>query len=435
MSRTPTQTAAGVDGLPGDWGPAWVRRLGVRLAVMVATAAASPVALAIDPPASPPAPLADEAPGRAIPAPVPAAALAVPAAAVASDASAAGAPVPAAVSDAVDCEAVPAGTVVSTDAATGRVRFCVGAPLPPDPDALRAQWRAMAPAAVLAEAVARIGHGDTAGAIERLDVLMGQNLHPTTAAQVRFERGRAAELSHRCAEAVDFYGQVLQLPQVPAGVWVDAQFRRSLCLSDLGAHRPARRALKAAADAPGVTGIGAHKIAVEAGVQALRRGREKRGTVALDAALAALPADQAPWVRCRGLYTRMQVELDAAASIQFRGDERAAAALVRRAEHIAAAEQHVLAIVKLREPEYVLAALTAMGDAYAALQVDLLAAPPPRRLSDEQTRLYREAVVERGEVLRRKALKYWELGLQEGLNVQWAGPELDALRERLAPAG
>jgi hypothetical protein len=109
--------------------------------------------------------------------------------------------------------------------------------------------------------------------------------------------------------------------------------------------------------------------------------------------------------------------------------------LVRRAEHIGAAEQHVIAIVKLREPEYVLAALLAMGDAYDALQVDLVAAPPPRHLTPEQVVLYREALVERGEVLRRKALKYWELGLQEGLSVQWVGPELDGLRARLSAAG
>ncbi|MBL8615094.1 MAG: hypothetical protein JNM72_05720 [Deltaproteobacteria bacterium] len=342
---------------------------------------------------------------------------------------------PAAAKAPVDCEEVAPGTVISTDPLSGRAEFCAGPPLPPTPEALRAQWRAMPPIAVMDEVTDRIAHGDFAGAIDRLDVLRGEQLHPELAARVRFERGRAAELSHRCAEAVPLYEEVLAMPAAASGLRANAQFRRSLCLSDMGEHRAAKRGLRAADREPGVDALGHQKIAVEGGVQALRRGRERRGLPALQAALAALPEGEAPWVRSRALFALVERELAAAAQIQFRGDERAAAALVKRAEHIGAAEQHVIAIVKLREPEYVLAALLAMGDAYDALQVDLVAAPPPRHLTPDQVVLYREALVERGEVLRRKALKYWELGLQEGLSVQWVGPELDGLRARLSAAG
>ena len=54
-----------------------------------------------------------------------------------------------------------------------------------------------------------------------------------------------------------------------------------------------------------------------------------------------------------------------------------------------AAEQQVIAIARLGEPEYALAGLVMLGDAYIMLHDDMLAAPVPRRLSDEEEVLYR----------------------------------------------
>jgi hypothetical protein len=76
-----------------------------------------------------------------------------------------------------------------------------------------------------------------------------------------------------------------------------------------------------------------------------------------------------------------------------------------------------------------------MGDGYQSLHDDLLAAPAPPRLTDDQEQLYRATLLVQVGVLHRKAVKYWELGLQEGLNVGWQGPELEALRARLGPTG
>ena len=305
----------------------------------------------------------------------------------------------------------------------------------PSVEALLRQWQARPPVDLFDEAVERIRHGDYGGAMDRLRVLEGQTLHPELAARVQFELGRALELSHRCAEAVPRYAEAAGAPGATPVVVADARFRSSLCLSDLGEHKAAKKALKSASKAPAVGALGLQKIAIEAGVQALRRGRERRGEPALRAALQALPDDEAAWVRSRGLHALQLRELDAAAAIGFRGDERAAAALKERVVHISAAEDLVVQIVKLREPELVLAGLTAMGDGYQSLHDDLLAAPAPPRLTDDQEQLYRATLLEQVGVLHRKAVKYWELGLQEGLNVGWQGPELEALRARLGPTG
>lgn len=305
----------------------------------------------------------------------------------------------------------------------------------PSAEALVRQWRARPPVSVLDEAIERTRHGDYGGAIDRLVVLEGEQLHPEVSARVQFELGRALELSHRCAEAVPRYAAAGEAPGASPTVVADARFRSSLCLSDLGEHRAAKRALRSAAQAPAVGALGQQKIAVEAGVLALRRGKARRGEPALRAALQALPAGEAAWVRSRGLHALQVRELQAAAGIAFRGDERAAKALKERVVHISAAEDLVIQIVQLREPELVLAGLIAMGDGYEALHDDLLAAPPPAKLTEAQVVIYRSTLSEQVAVLHRKAIKYWELGLQEGLNVGWEGPELEALRARLGPTG
>ena len=116
--------------------------------------------------------------------------------------------------------------------------------------------------------------------------------------------------------------------------------------------------------------------------------------------------------------------------ITIRGDKRAARRLTKRMSRMVQAEQQVVAIIQLGEVEYALSGLLVVSDAYMRLYDDVLAAPPPQKLNEEQRVQYMDTVKEQAEVLREKALNYITKGIRYAEHSGWVGASLQALQQR-----
>jgi hypothetical protein len=152
--------------------------------------------------------------------------------------------------------------------------------------------------------------------------------------------------------------------------------------------------------------------------------------VALEQAVAGLPTETAGWTRARGLYGLARAELLAVADLDLAGDERAARHLRARAEAMRRAEDRIAEIARMQEPEYLFKGIIVLGDAHRDLARELMATPPPRRLTPDQDQIWREEVDKKARVVSDKALHFYELGLQRALDIGWGGPERALLAER-----
>ncbi len=297
-------------------------------------------------------------------------------------------------------------------------------PAPVDPTAL---WEFMAPEALLEGVLQAIDQRDFDGALARLEVLARTAGGP----RVDYERGRVLELQEDWTAALAAY-DAAAATVAPGPLASDVAFRRALVLDDLGRHDEARLALKALSRSDALA-PGAHAaIALEQGVCDMRRGKERRGARRIAKALAALPEGAHPWMRARARHAVLAAELADAAGLVLEGDKRAARNLERRARAMKSAESHLTVIAQLGEVEYILAGLRDLGDAYLQLHDDFVAAPAPRKLDADQVEIYRQKVDEQAGALPRKALGFYEMGLELATRRGWEGAVLDDIRARHA---
>ncbi|MEC7948286.1 MAG: hypothetical protein VX265_12035 [Myxococcota bacterium] len=303
--------------------------------------------------------------------------------------------------------------------------------LPAPPTRLEDVWTGLGPATVLEDAVARRSSGDFRGADARLawlaEVAPGEA--PTYHAAV------SAELQERYEEALAGYDAVLS--QWPDGARAtDAGFRRALVLEDLGRHPDAVRQVRALQRQETWSREDQLSLELARGVGEVGQGRTRRGLRRLGRALAATEGSETLlWMRAKARATLARHLVEEAAATPMVHGRRASRNLEHRAGKISAAERQVIAIANLGEPEYALAGLEMLGDAYLALYDDIIALPPPPGLSPDAASVYRDGIAERTAVLRRKAWRYYDEGAKLATRTEWQGDITARLRSRRAALG
>ena len=299
-------------------------------------------------------------------------------------------------------------------------------PAPPSADELRARWASSNPDRVLDEAERCVSFGDFECADLRLDWLAE---HEDSAA-VTYQSARSLEFQERYEEAAHTYETVL-LRWPDTAEAVDAGFRRALCLDDLGRAADALSELVLLEKRGGWSDRDALTLALAHGVAELHAGRTRKGIRHIQAALPAADArGDITWIRAKTRAALARHLLDTAAATEITGNKRAARALKARAALINDAELQITAIARLGEPEFALAGLLMMGDAYMRLYDDMIAAPPPRRLDEEQRGIYTDMLLEQARILRTKAWRYYDEGVALAARTRWQGHIAADLRAR-----
>ncbi len=163
-----------------------------------------------------------------------------------------------------------------------------------------------------------------------------------------------------------------------------------------------------------------HKIAINTGCCWLSLRRTSKGLRLIEQTLQQMQPSELAYYQGKAHAHLTQQLFEDSRSLSFQVRERRQLRrLTKRASLIGQAEQHVIAIVKLKEPEWIVRGLLTLADAYEQTALALLSARPPRRLSDEQEALFRQALQTQVETLLIKAIRHYERGLDVILRLQW----------------
>jgi tetratricopeptide (TPR) repeat protein len=297
---------------------------------------------------------------------------------------------------------------------------------PPPPLTLEEQWAQAGPAAVLGDAVERRGMGDFVGADARLAWLQAHHDSP----QVRYHAALSLEFQERYADAIALYSTIPdRWPESSEAP--DADFRRALCLEDMGDHRAALRLVKSLQRSGDWNDRDRLTLELEQGVTLLRDDKARRGVRRIQQALDEVgDGDQLSWMRAKAHIALARYLLEEAAEVPMVQTRRASRNLQSRTGNMSTAERHIIGAAQLGEAEYALEGLMLLGDAYLALHDDLLAAPPPRTLTPAQVQIYSAELNDKVAVLKRKAWRYYDEGVTVAVRTQWQGQIASTLRDR-----
>lgn len=278
------------------------------------------------------------------------------------------------------------------------------------PPALVSTFQAQDASALFEEAVTRRERGDAEGAIQRLVHL---RLAGDDSAAVLYQLGVAYEALEDFPTALSAYDLLLTEHRDP-GVQRDAGFRRAQVLESLGRHEHALRQLKAIQAPPeGFDFQDRQTYDIQLGAAMLRAGSARRGEKLIEGGLLALEGSDATYIQAKGWYALASHALARAAELPLDGREKRVQRNVE-ARGLALLDAETLLterVIPLEEPEWILAGVLELGDAYAALARDISAAPVPGRLTPEQAAIYEEEIDKQAQVLYRKAWARYDMGL------------------------
>lgn len=290
------------------------------------------------------------------------------------------------------------------------------------------------------QAIGRIESGDYAGALILLDE--SERNDGADPDRIHYLRGVALELNGDPAAALALYDDGLERwPDSP--LVDDRTFRAAEATATLGHPRQALRRLRHI-DADALDPTDRLKLELVQGIARVAAGQERRGLEQLGAALDDATPDQAAFYQAKARITWASVLLDEAERMRLRGREKKVVRrLTARAEHVAAIEAQVTSAAHLQEPEWVLAGLLLLGEAYAETAQAMLDSPTPGRLTDDQAQIYEEVLHERALTVFTKGSRHYGSGLELAARLGWqsrrvgelenAKQQLDARIEAIDP--
>lgn len=305
------------------------------------------------------------------------------------------------------------------------------------PPALEAAWADRQPYQVRNEAMRRLELGDYQGARDRLQYLRDRGVLD---GQPVYQLGLVSELQEDYEAALELYRTVVDEHSDSAFV-NNARFRMALVLEDLGRHD------ESVAVVEELIALGAwseeDRLSLElarAVNRLLDTGRKRHRAELAELVAEADQHDDLTWMRAKGNAALVADGLQRADELCLVGNKRAARRLAERSRLMKEAEEHIIGIAHLDEPEYVLDSLVALGDSYLSLYDAMLDSKPPWWFGRDKRRIYRQLVADKAQVLETKAWRFYDQGLQLALRIQWEGAATDTLRARrdavnLADAG
>lgn len=280
--------------------------------------------------------------------------------------------------------------------------------------------------AVLDEAWRRVALGDAEGARALAASVTG------FATETAYLIGVTWQIEARWPEALAaFQAVVTSAGDHPRSL--DARFRMALAFDALGDWRAVQRTLRSLPAWSTLPVEDGHKVTLLDAVAAAERRASPRTVGHLAHAIASTPTGTLTWFQARGRDTLLRISLRQADQAHLRGGPpRLTRVLTARADALQRAEAQLQHLIALGESAFILDGLAALGEAYEAVSDDLLAAPVPRQLPEDEARRYTVQVQARAEVPRLKARNLYDLGLQHAGQVGWTGARVERLERDLA---
>ncbi len=249
-----------------------------------------------------------------------------------------------------------------------------------------------------------------------------------------YQRGICEELDNKPDLAEGLYRQAIH---TGGDSVVDAHFRLALVLEDQHREAEALREIVRLDRVKGMEERDEITIALQRGITEVHTRHPRRGIRRISRALAVVDGgDSHAYMRAKARATLVEVLLADAGRLDLDGPERRVVRhLTRRAQAIKAAEAQIIALAGLEEPEWILASLVVLGDAYLSLGEAVAASPAPARLDAASAGIYRTEVAKKAENAKTKAYHAWDSGIALATRLAYESPRVATLKGRRASLG
>ncbi len=261
----------------------------------------------------------------------------------------------------------------------------------------------LAPPALYNRALSRERLGDWAGAVEDYETLTEKYPGFRDVKDARFRMAGAYESLEAYAETVEILNTLLyHQPDLEGIERVEALARKGAALIQLGRPEEAREVLKEA-------------------ILLFRAGRD-------------LSASASTYHVAMAHFKLGEIVEGEMRAVRLPSDEaRLQPALEKKCRLLLDAQHEYTRAIRVGDPHFAAAAAYRIGQLFRALWADMLAAPPPKNLNEEEREIYLEVLKKRTRVLLQKAIVQWErvLKMADRLNLsnEWVDRTRKDLRE------
>lgn len=260
----------------------------------------------------------------------------------------------------------------------------------------------LAPSALYNSALSREHLDDFAGAVEDYETLLRQYPGSPDVKDARFRMAGAYEALEAFGEVEATLNVLLyHQPDLEGIERVEALARKGAALIELGRPEEAREALKEA-------------------ILLFRAGRD------LSASASAHHVAMAHFKLAEIVEEEMR-------AVRLPSDEaRLQPALEKKCQLLLDAQHEYTRAIRVGDPHFAAAAAYRIGQLYRILWADMLAAPPPEDLNDEERDIYLEVLKKRTRILLQKAIVQWERVLKMADRLNLSNEWVDRTRKDLS---
>ena len=226
-----------------------------------------------------------------------------------------------------------------------------------------------------------------------------------------FEEALLLELKEQYADSAQRYKMILEIPELDPVFRRNVQFRYGIVLSDMGLDH---EALVVFREAAGSKDLAEHeKLILEyaRGVAYIYAGKTRKGVRKINKALLKQNSETGTWIEARARAALVYVLIEESESLTFEKPKKTAQRFQKRSELVGSAEEQIVVMINLGEPEYVLRSLILLSDAYFQVAAELRVALPPPELNREQQILFQRKQMERADFIDERGRSYCAKGL------------------------
>lgn len=272
---------------------------------------------------------------------------------------------------------------------------------------------------------------------ERLYVkLLVEYPNSDIAAMARYNLGLALEQTGRWQHALDVYEEFPNPPGLGVRLF-EVRMRQGICLLRLGCYDDARERFAAVVNQLGVPPLEHNEARTRLGIAYFYQGDEILARHYLEPALAAAQRNERRGIvhgreaYAEGYFVLGEIGFCLFREIEVTGEGRAlAASFHAKADALVAAREYYVRSVRMYAPEWMVASLYRVGQAYELFYRAVLAVPDPEGLTVAEREEYRRQVKAKLQPVIDKARRAYRRNLELAAELHVDNEWVEKTRER-----
>ena len=226
-----------------------------------------------------------------------------------------------------------------------------------------------------------------------------------------YEEALLYELKEDYPQAAQRYEAILMTPELSPVFRRNIQFRYGIVLSDMGLDRDALAVFRKVARARDLKSHEKLILEYARGVAYIYAGKTRKGIRKINKTLLKQNPDTGSWIEARARAALVYVLIEESERLTFEKPKKTAKRFQKRSELVGAAEEQIVVMINLGEPEYVLRSLVLLSEAYFQVAEEMRVAPPPSSLNREQQIRFQKKQLERADFIDERGRSYCAKGV------------------------